>query len=85
MPEYKVDRPNDSYSNVSAPSLDSEFGVPIMRTPGVKKALTSTNEKLRCSVTRFAYNEFMAHHYAFVMKEAAEQEPKSFTEAARDN
>ena len=54
--------------------------VPIMRTPGVKKALILTNEKLRRSsqvktqVTRYAYNDYMVHHYAFVMKVAAEQE-----------
>ena len=37
MPEYEVDE-NDS--DVSARSLDSEFGVPIMRTPRVNKTLT---------------------------------------------
>ena len=53
-----------------------------MRTPGVKKALTTTNEKLRRSsqvktqVTRYAYNDYMVHHYAFAMKVAAEQEPE---------
>ena len=53
-----------------------------MHTPGVKKALTSTNEKLHRSsraktqVTRYAYNEYVAHHYAFAMKVAAEQEPE---------
>ena len=73
MPEYEVEELPDRDSDDSARSLDSEFGVPIMRTPGVKKALTSTNEKLRRSsrakthVTRFAYNEYMAHHYALAM------------------
>ena len=63
--------------------LDSEFGIPIMQTPRVKKALTSANEKLRRSsraknpITRFSYNEYMAHHYAFTMKAMAEQEPRS--------
>ena len=83
MPEYEVeDHPDNSDSDLSARSLDSEFGVPIMRTPGVKKALTSTNEKLRRSsraktqVTCYTYNEYMAHHYAFAMKVAAKQEPK---------
>ena len=39
----------------------------------MKKALTSTNEKLRRSsrakthVTRLAYNEYMAHNYALAM------------------
>ena len=38
-----------SDSDDSAHSLDSEFGVPITRTPGVKKVLKSTNEKLHRS------------------------------------
>ena len=45
MPEYEDDHFDD---NESTHSLDSEFGgfdVPI----GVKKALTSANEKLCCS------------------------------------
>ena len=38
MPEYKVEEhPDDSDSDDSACSLDSEFGVPIMRTLGVKE------------------------------------------------
>ena len=83
MLKYEVDHPDDNDSDVSAPSLDNEFGVPITQTPRVKKALTSANEKLRCSsreknpVTWFGYNEYMAHHYAFTMKIAADQEPKS--------
>ena len=53
-----------------------------MRTPGVKKAFTSTNEKLRRSsqvktqVTRYAYNDYMVHQYAFAMKVVAKQEPE---------
>ena len=80
MPEYEVDHPDDSDSDASARSLDSEFGVPIMRTPVVKKGLTSANEELRRSsrannpVTRYAYNEYMAHHYGFMMKVTAKQE-----------
>ena len=74
MPEYEVDvHPDDSDSDVSAPSLDSEFGVPIMWTPGVKKALTS---RAKTEVSHYAYNEYMAHHYAFAMKVAVEQEPE---------
>ena len=92
MKEYDSDNSstNESDLGMSPRSLDSEFGVPIMRTPGVKKALASTNEKLRRSsrqkntITRFGYNEYMAHHYAFMMKVASEQEPESFPEAARN-
>ena len=46
IPKYKVDHPDNSDSDVSECSLDSEFGVPIMWTPRVEKALTSANEKL---------------------------------------
>ena len=67
MSEYEDDRFD---GNESTHSLDSEFGgfdVPI----GVKKVLTSENEKLCCStreknpVSRFGYNDYMAYHYAF--------------------
>ena len=67
MLEYKVNHPNDSDSDVSASSLDGEFGVPIMRTLGVNKALTTFNKKLQRAsreknpVTRLSYNEYMAH------------------------
>ena len=73
MPKYEDDQ---SDGNKLTPSLGSEFGVPIMQTPGVKKAFSSANEKLRRSrvknpVTRFGYchyNEYMAHHYAFMLR-----------------
>ena len=83
MSEYEVEvHPDDSNSDNSALSLDSEFGGPIMRTPGVKKVLTTTNEKLcrssqaKTQVTLYAYNEYMVHQYAFAMKVAAKQEPE---------
>mgnify|MGYP002776865724 CR=1 FL=1 len=66
------------------------FGVPLMRSPGVKKALTSANEKLRRStreknpVSRFGFNDYMTYHYAFMMKVAVVREPESLAEAAKD-
>ena len=81
MSEYEVEvHLDDKDSDESARSLDSEFNVPIMRTPGVKKTLTSANEKLCHSsrvknpITQNTYTEYMAHHYAFTMKVAAEQD-----------
>ena len=35
-------------------------------------------------ITQFDYNEYMAHHYAFMMKVAAEQDLESFSEAAHE-
>ena len=72
MAEYEDDRFDD---DASTHSLDSELGgfdVPSK----AKKALISTNEKLRRStreknpVSRFGYNDYMAYHYAFMMKVA---------------
>ena len=72
MSEYEDDHFND---NESTHSLDSEFGgfdVPI----GAKKPLISANENLHRStreknpVNRFSYNDYMAYHYALMMKVA---------------
>ena len=73
MPEYE-----DSHH-----SLDSEFGgldVLIMRTPGAPRR--STQEKN--VISRFVYNDYMAFHYAFMMKVVTIQEPETFSEAAKD-
>jgi hypothetical protein len=56
----------------------------------VEKASTSRNERLRRStrtrnpVVRFGYNEYMAHHYAYIARVAEVREPKSYEEAAED-
>lgn len=62
-----------------------------MTTPGlVKKSLALINEKLHHStreenvVARFGYNDYIAYHYAFVMKLATIQESENFAEAAQD-
>ena len=76
MPEFE-------YSE-STHSLDREFGgldVPIMRTLGAKKVFTKTSEQLRRStrdknvVRQFGHNDYMAYHYAFIMKVATPWEP----------
>ena len=83
MPEYEVDHPDGSDSDASARSLDSEFGVPIMQTPGIKKALISAKIKhcrsswVKNPITRYAYNEYLAHDYAFTINAAAEPKPEN--------
>mgnify|MGYP000630298117 CR=1 FL=1 len=86
MPEYED---NHFDRDESTHSLDSEFDafdVPI----GVKKPLTSANEKLnrftheKNPVSRFGYNDYMAYQYAFMMKVATICEPETFSEAAKD-
>ena len=59
-----------------------------LRTYVAKRALKSANEKLRRStcqknlVKRYGYNEYMAHHYAYMTKVTEVREPKSFVEAS---
>ena len=86
MAEYEDDRFDD---DASTHSLDSEldgFDVPI----GAKKALISENEKLcrsareKTLISRFGYYDFMAYHYAFMMKVATVRKPETFSEAAKD-
>ena len=73
-------------------SLDSEYGgleIPTLRTPTTKKVLTTSSEKVHRStreknvVNRFGYNDYMAYHYAFMMKVATVHELESFAEAAK--
>mgnify|MGYP006973841883 CR=1 FL=1 len=86
MPEYEDDQFDD---NESTHSLDNQFhgvDVPI----GVKKALTSANGKLRHStrsknlISRFGYNNYMAYHYAFMMKVMTVREPDFVSKATKD-
>ena len=88
MSDYEEDQ---FYGNESTHSLESEFGgfdVPIIRSPDVKKALTSTNEQLchstreKNQVSRFGYDDYMAYHYAFTMKVAIVREPENVSEVA---
>ena len=63
--------------------LESEYSgldVPIMRTPGAP--CRSTREKN--VVAWFSYNDYIAYHYAFMMKVVTIQEPETFSEAAKD-
>ena len=78
IPEYE-----DSDGTESIHSIETEYGrldVPIMRTPGPPHR--STREKNVAN--RFGYNNYMAYHYAFMMKMVIVQEPETFSEAAKD-
>ena len=68
-------------------SLDEELGIPIMQTPGVKKAMETMNAKLRRStrlknhVQRLSYDSYLAHHYAYMASVVQVVEPTCFDEA----
>ena len=83
MPEQEAkDTTSCEDSDHSPRSVDSKYEM--------KKATEVTKAKLRQSnrqknpIVRFGYNEYMAHHYAFMMKVAADQEPETYKEAAQD-
>ena len=77
----------DGNSSGSDMSLDEEFGIPTMRTPGVKKAMEAMHSKLRrfeCTrnpVDRLTYDGYVARHYAFMAKVVHDVEPTCFDEA----
>ena len=67
--------------------LGSDDGPSKVRTDLAKRAIKTTNEKLRQSthqktpVICYGYNEYMVHHYAYMMKVASIRELESFAEA----
>ena len=74
-------------SSGSEMSLDEELGIPVIRTPGVKKAMETMNAKLRRStrlknpVQRLSYDSYLAHHYAYMASVVQVVEPTCFDEA----
>ena len=56
----------------------------------VKKAIAIVNEKFRRSTreknpaSRFGCDDYMAYHYAFMMKVEIVREPGNFSEATKD-
>ena len=88
MPEFEDT--NDNASTHSLESESEELDLSIFQTAEAQKAIDSTNEKLCRSsreknpVSRFGYNDYMAYHYAYMMKVTSVREPETFSEAAKD-
>ena len=71
-------------------STDRERGDPVERTPGVQNALEGASQKL-CRSNRmknsgvcYDYNEYMAHHYAYMMEVSEDREPETYAKATED-
>ena len=64
----------EGHSSGSEHSLDEEFGIPSVKTPGVKNALEGMHSKLIRSsrvknpMQRLMYDGYVAHHYAYMAK-----------------
>ena len=88
MLEYDTNR--GELDRRESDSKKSNDGPLRVKSASAKKASTLANEKLRRStrqknlVVRFGYNEYMAHHYAYMMCVVEVREPESYVEAAKD-
>ena len=88
MPEFETG--NDEPDRCASDSDKEKGGSSATKTEPAKKGLKSGNGELRRSsrqkdpVIRYGYNEYMAHHYAYMTKVAEVREPESYAEAAKD-
>mgnify|MGYP000072978367 CR=1 FL=1 len=63
---------------------------PRVRSESGERATKSATQKLRRSTRQkntvmwFGYNEYMAHHYVYMMRVAEVHEPESYADAAKD-
>ena len=70
--------------------LGSDNGPLELRTELARRAIKTVIEKIRRStchknlVIRYEFNEYMAHHYAYMMKVASIHDQESFAEASKD-
>lgn len=79
-------------SDGSEQSLDEEFGIPAVKTPGVKKAQEDArgqrsdpgprrSGRAKNPVQRLTYDGYVAHHKAFMAKVIQDVEPTCFEDA----
>jgi hypothetical protein len=79
----------DGESSGSEQSLDEEFGIPAIRTPGVRKVNTTNrtpridpgprrSTRERRPVQRLIYDGYVARHYSYMAKVVQDVEPICF-------
>ena len=66
------------YDSIGGESLDEEFGIPKVQTPGVHKST-----RVKYPVERLKYDSFVAHHFMYMANLVQSEEPTCFSEAAR--
>ena len=91
LPELSAGFDFDGESSGSEQSLDEEFNIPTVRTPGAKKAQLigktfgsdpgpCKSRRERVPVQRLTYDSYVARHYAYMAKIVQDVEPTSFEE-----
>ena len=71
MSEYE-----DTTDNSSTHSLDT-------KSEGLDISIPRRSFREKNPVSRFGYNDYMAYHYAYMMKVTSVREPETFSEAAK--
>ncbi|MCO5594866.1 hypothetical protein L7F22_048901 [Adiantum nelumboides] len=66
----------DTDSDGSDQSLDEEFGIPPVRTPGPRRS-----NRVRFPVERLTYDGYVTNHYAYMAKVFQDVEPTCFEDA----
>ena len=62
-------------------SLDEEFGIPSVQTPGVQRVQENEVRKsshIKYLVNRLRYDNLATHHYAYMVKAVQDIEPTCF-------
>ena len=65
-------------------SLDEEFGIPSVRTPGVQRVQeneVSKSSRIEYPINRLRYDNLVAHHYACMVKVVQDTQPTCFQDA----
>ena len=82
MPDYGTDK--DKSDQSESDTEKNVDGRSESKSESAKRALKLVNEKAYRStlhkhpVLRYGYNEYMVHHYAYMMKVAKMREPESY-------
>ena len=66
------------YDSSGGESLDEEFGIPKVQTPGVRKST-----RVKYPVEMLKFDSFIAHHFMYMANVVQSEEPTCFSEAAR--
>ena len=88
MPECGIEA--GSSDQCESETTWSEDGPPKKMSESANRAVKSANQRLHRStrhknlVVRYGYNNYMAHHYAYMAKVAEVRKPESYAEVAKD-
>ena len=85
----------DADSSGLEQSLDEEFGIPSMKTPGVRRMHTKNrtlgsdpgprrSQRMRNHVEQLTYDSYVARHSAYMAKIVQDAEPTCFDDAVGD-